>query len=278
MKPIEGVSLRMRSFVRRSADVSKYLLIVAVIFITLPQAANGASQVPYVALGDSLAFGAFAPIGRGYVPLYKNFFEADTGISAPLVNLGIPGWTSYELVNALRSNFFFRLAVFSAGIVTWDVGGNDLTPARNSYKAGTCGGGDNKDCLRAAVAAFKTNWDGILTEIFRLRRFRPTILRTMEIYNPFVNVDKASDSWLADGGATDFEALKPFLDEVNAYINSASRGVPVAHVYAAFNGPLGDVDPSANGLISFDGFHPNGSGHALIANLIRNLGYTTITP
>jgi hypothetical protein len=48
--------------------------------------------------------------------------------------------------------------------------------------------------MRAAAAALKANWSGIIAQIRQLRHGRPTIIRTMNIYNPFVNVDQASDS------------------------------------------------------------------------------------
>jgi lysophospholipase L1-like esterase len=96
-----------------------------------------------------------------------------------------------------------------------------------------------------------------------------------------VNVDKASDSWpLGGDGISDFDELKPYLDEVNAHIaaSSASHGVLVAPVYQAFNGVTGDEDPGDKGLTAFDDFHPNGLGHAVIASLLRGLGYATVTP
>jgi lysophospholipase L1-like esterase len=155
-----------------------------------------------------------------------------------------------------------------------------LNAARNKYKAATCGEPLNQDCLAAAVSSFKANWDGIISDLFALRRGRPTVFRTMTIYNPFVNDDKNSDSWNSDGGLTDFQVLKSYLDQVNDYIKttSAAVGVLVAPVYEAFNGPSGDEDPVVKGLISFDGYHANRSGHALMAALLRQLGYAAIVP
>lgn len=272
MNSVSNLWRNHRSFVRVG---------VAVAFLaTAGAAVSAGGSVNYTALGDSLAFGAFAPIGRGYVPLYRQHIQTDNAFSVQLFNLGIPGWSSRDLLQAVRTNLWFRLAIVFSPIVTKNIGGNDLRSARNIYKSGNCGDADNQKCLRDAVALFKVNWDGIVAEIRQLRRFRPTILRTMDIYNPYVNEDKASDSFLGDGGLTDFQALKPHLDEVNAYIasTSAAHGILVAQVYAAFNGPLGDEDPADKGLLAFDGVHPNGPGHALIANLLRELGYSAITP
>jgi len=256
-------------------------VLAAATWTALPSLVTAAGSLVYTAFGDSIAFGAFAPIGRGYVPLYSQALANDTGRSIIRYDLGVPGWTSHDLANALASGPLFRLAAFSSQVITWNIGGNDLSAARNLYKAGTCGGAKNEDCLIAAVASLEGNWDHILASLFTLRKSRATVFRTMDIYNPFVNVDKASDSWPAGGdGVSDFDVFKPYLDAVNAYIATASaaRGVKVAPVYLAFNGPIGDEDPGDKGLLAFDDFHPNAQGHAVIASLLRALGYAAVTP
>jgi hypothetical protein len=129
-----------------------------------------------------------------------------------LVFLG--GLASSDLLVAVRSNFVFRLSIYFSEVVTWNIGGNDLGIARSRYRGLTCGGFDNQDCFRAAVKTFKTNWDGIISEIFALRRSRPTLIRTMDIYNPYVNEDQAADTWPNDGG-NDFQVLNSYLNEVN---------------------------------------------------------------
>jgi len=246
-------------------------------YLTLPARVGAAGTAVYTAFGDSIAFGAFAPIGRGYVPLYANAIATDNGVFVSTTDLGVPGWTSLDLLNALKTKLVFRLAAFTSNVITWNVGGNDLSAARNQYKAGTCGGADHQDCLVAAVTALKSNWDGILQALLTLRHGRPTILRTMDIYNPFVAADKATQTY---AGTTDFDVFRPYLDDVNAYIvgTSTAHGALVAHVYDAFNGPLHDQDPGAAGLLAFDDFHPNAAGHALIASRLRALGYFTVTP
>jgi lysophospholipase L1-like esterase len=78
----------------------------------------------------------------------------------------------------------------------------------------------------------------------------------------------------------DFQALKPYLEDVNAYIasSSAANGILSADVYHAFNGPNGDQDPSSKGYLAFDNFHPNALGHFVIASLLRGLGYAVTIP
>jgi lysophospholipase L1-like esterase len=251
------------------------LILVVVLLVGASQGTTLAAPASwdYVALGDSLAtgFGAF----KGYVPRYEAHVETDTGVAVTRTNLGQNGWTSSQLLSALCNDPTFRRATREAEIVTWNIGGNDLRAARNSYKKGTCGGADNQDCLRAGVAKLKTNWDAITAEVLELRATSNTIVRTMDIYNPYVRTDTISDTWQNDGGMNDFQVFKRYVDEVNYHIATTSytSGIPYAEVYLTFNGTTGDEDPKSMGYLSFYGVHPNNTGHRIIADELRKLGY-----
>jgi lysophospholipase L1-like esterase len=229
--------------------------------------ASTALDWDYVALGDSLAFGIAA--AQGYVPRYAEFIRLDTQANLRVVNLGVPGWTSSDLLNALRGDANLRSAVMNAEVVTFDIGGNDLLGAWRAFLQGSCGGPENLDCFREAVDRFKQNWDSILAEILALRSRDTTVLRTMDVYNPFVGEQKALGI---------FDRMKPFLDEVNEHITSTATvsGIRCARVYAAFNGPLGDEDAVAKGLISPDLVHANDQGHEVMAQAFRELGYAPL--
>jgi lysophospholipase L1-like esterase len=262
-------------FTTRFISLSVCSLFLVTLLATPKEAA--AQNVLHTGLGDSIGFGLFAPIGDGYVPAYDRRVEADTGANVTLVNLSIPGWTSSDLLNAISGNILFRVSVATSSIVTVNIGGNDLLGARGSYGDRTCGGADNQDCLRAAVATFKANWNAILAEVLSLRSTSNTVIRTMDIYNPYVNVDSARDTWPNDQG-NDFQVAKVYLDDINNHIatTSAALNIPCARVYRAFNGPNGTQDAGDNGFIAFDGLHPNGTGHQLIADLLGNLGYSPL--
>ena len=221
----------------------------------------------YSALGDSLAAGALAQLG--YVPRYATYVNTDTGATVTTLNLGIPGWLSGDLLNSLQNDPVFRKQVSDAEIVTWDIGGNDLANAHDSYVANTCGGPDNQDCLRSAVSTFETNWDAIVVEVLKLRDPSKTILRTMDIYNPYV---------AADMQAGRFTTIEPYLDQANNYIVASGKAnnIPVAAVHTAFNGADGMTDPGTLNLIAVDGFHPNDAGHKVIADQFRALGYAPL--
>ena len=260
----------------RSSSLLARLLVPALLLALLacggggsgPDPVGGGTSWDYVALGDSLAFGVGANTG-GYVPRYRDHIVADTGHEVELTNLGVPGWNSTDLYNAVRNDQQFREALQDAEVVTWNIGGNDMLAARSRYMNGTCGGGDNQDCLRETVTQFRSNWDGIVAEIEALRSSSTTILRTMDVYNPFVAELRASG---------DLDELKPYLDQINAHIAQSAQAnqVPMAKVYEAFNGADGEQDAGGKGYISNDQLHPDDEGYAKIAELLRGLGYAPL--
>jgi lysophospholipase L1-like esterase len=169
----------------------------------------------------------------------------------------------------LQNDPVVRKQVSDAEIVTWDIGGNDLANAHDSYVNNTCGGPDNQDCLRSAVSTFETNWDAIVVEVLKLRDPNKTILRTMDIYNPYV---------AADMQAGRFTTIEPYLDQANNHIADSGKAndIPVAAVHTAFNGADGTQDPGTLNLIAVDGFHPNDAGHKVIADQLRALAYAPL--
>ena len=274
---------RVAGLARRpgSASLVQRLLRLILVVVLLVSASQGTTLAApaswdYVALGDSLAtgFGAF----KGYVPRYEAYTETNTGVAVTRTNLGQNKWTSSQLLLALRSDPTFLRATREAEIVTWNIGGNDFRAARTSYKNGTCGGVDNQDCLRASVATLKTNWTAITAEVLELRSTENTMVRTMDIYNPYVRTDIASDTWKNDGGMNDFQVFNSYIYKANLHIATTSyaAGVPYAGVHLAFNGPYGYEDPKSKGYLSFDGLHPNNTGHRVIAGELQKLGYAPL--
>src|SRR5215211_701931 len=248
------------------------LILVVVLLVGASQGTTLAAPASwdYVAFGDSLAtgFGAFkgsCPATTPTLRSKRSHAQTSARTNGPVPICSLPSAT-------------FRRATREAEIVTWNIGDNDLRAARNSYKNGTCGGPKNQACLRASVAKLETNWDAITAEVLELRSTTNTIVRTMDIYNPYVRTDMVSNTWQNDGGMNDFEVFKIYVDEVNYHIATTSytTGVPYAQVYLAFNGPTSDEDPKSKGYLSFDGVHPNDTGHRIIAGELRKLGYAPL--
>lgn len=215
-----------------------------------------ASEVPtttplhYVALGDSLASGLN---GRpSYVDIYRRLLERRTGRTVRLTNLGRPGWSSGQLLDALRNDSRFRDAVSSADVVTWDIGGNDILRAAFESVAGACRGGAIR-CLQDARQNFTRNWDAIVDELHALTSGHEVQLQTFDLYTPFVELP----------GVPRDEALAE-LARMNETIRASSKrsNIDVAAVREAF--ASGGHEP----LIAADGVHPTAAGHSVIARLL----------
>jgi lysophospholipase L1-like esterase len=202
----------------------------------------------YVALGDSLAAGVGAH--RGYVDRYAHYVGIDTEASVDVVNLGQSGQTSSQLLDSLRNDRSMRRKLRAAEIITFNIGINDLGEAGEAYENGSCGGEDNLQCLRAAVERVKGNWDAIISELLGLRSTDKALIRTAGIgYTPRVD-----------------EHFKPYLHEVNRHIatTAAENEIPYAQPY---------LD---KGYINPDGVHPNDDGYEVIADRLRELGYSPL--
>jgi lysophospholipase L1-like esterase len=246
----------------------KTLALAVTIFALLSAARPAAAQAQtwqYTALGDSLAAGLNDSQG-GYVPRFRNYVQADTGATVNLINRGVSGWTSADLLNALRTDETLRTQIANSQIVTWNIGANDFQDAVNRYSTGTCGGADNQDCIRATVASFKANWNAIIAQILSLRSPSNTIIRTMDNYNPAVDLARAFGV---------LPVIKPYLDDINRFIvlSAISNRIPTALVYQAFNGLNGEIDAGRRGYLSADGIHPNNTGHDVIAGQFRATSY-----
>ena len=218
----------------------------------------------YTALGDSLAAGTGAS-HKGYVDRYADYLEADTGARVNVTNLGRNGQTSPELLYTLRNDPSSRRAVEEADVVTINIGINDLGRAAQAYENGTCGGGDNQDCLRTAVETVKGNWNAIIAELLSLRSTSDTIIRAAGLgYTPYLDTEESPDSHPSEGELNDFQIFEPYLDEVNRHIaiTAGDNGIPYAEVH---------LD---KGYISPDGVHPNDEGYEVIAKRLRELGYS----
>jgi len=204
----------------------------------------------YVALGDSLAVGVGAR--QGYVTRYAEHLHRDTGARVKVVNLGVSGQTSAQLLHSLRHDPAMRKALGGAEVVTLNIGLNDLGQASGSYETGTCGGPQNEACLREAVNSVEEDWDAMIEEISSLRSTEDTVIRTVGLgYTPRVG-----------------KVFEPYVHEVTRHIATSASQEDIPYVEVR----LGDEG------ISEDGLHPNDNGYRLIADRLAELGYEPLYP
>jgi len=200
----------------------------------------------------------------GYADPYAAHIEADLGVKVTVHRRTIGGLTSEELLHFLRNTEAVRDLLREAEVVTFQSGTGDLIVLTvTAYQAGRCGGEDNLDCFRDAVASFPANYDAIIAELLTLCG-PDTIIRTFTVYNCFYHRHVYGSQ----------DDLSPFYKAINEHIIKAAseNNIPVADVYLAFNGPDGHEDPVAKGYL-LDGNHPNADGYAVIIRLLHELGY-----
>lgn len=231
----------------------------------------GAKEAPaYIAIGDSLAFGvgASVPEEGGYVAvtyeaLHKSERYRDRGLE--LVNLGVPGATSADLVlpggqleRALSEISERQEDTSSADdnveIITVNIGGNDVqalatpgSPCVADPLSAEC-----EDLFQETQEALEDN----LTEVLqRLREAAPKAdIIVLDLYSPLAGRGGAPDS-IADLAVGEFAAV------TERVASQPELGTKLVSIHPLFRG-------RAPQLLAADGIHPNDEGHALIAEVV----------
>lgn len=228
----------------------------------------------YIALGDSISYGvrASVPEVTGFVPLVHNGFTIDIG----LLNLGVPGYTSSDLLNEgeLDRAISEITARLDDGIdgnevaaVTLEIGGNDLLNIYFDFVlTGTCISVEQAleepacvNALRDALDGFETNLDLILSRLRTADSDLPVFLMTL--YNPFSGGDP--DFARVGDLALEGEPGTPFVEGLNDIIREAGPryGTIMVELYPLFEGRSSE-------LVAFDQIHPNDDGYAVIADAL----------
>lgn len=235
--------------------------------------AQAVSTLNYVALGDSVTFGAGDVRGASFVGILADLIERERAVAVVVDNLAFDGGTSQDLLDALQDDAAFSQALAHADMVTIDIGVNDIETGLGAYATGTCGGTDNRECFRNGLAAFKDNWDAILAELVGLRSPSVAAIRVLTDYDNFVENDRAA----AHLGPQIAQDIGPYLDELNDYRCSTAMtyGIACVDIARAFNG-LARHDAIPSSLIGSDGIHPSAAGHRLIARTIDAAGYAPL--
>jgi len=225
----------------------------------------------YIALGDSLSYGAGASdrYGTAFVPLVHATLPAGTG----LLNLGHSGDTSGELIrhghlDVALNEISRRNGDVNPGndvvLVTLEIGGNDLLDLFFDYVVpGICPtlveSLQKEECvgiLRDALDGFGPNLNQIMD---RLQAADPELnIVLMTLYNPFSGAFSALDPF----GELSLEGMPdtPFPEGVNDIIRAQAQtsGVTLVEIYPLFVG-------KGKEYIAQDIIHPNDTGYRVMA-------------
>jgi lysophospholipase L1-like esterase len=220
----------------------------------------------YVVIGDSITWGFLELPPTGFA----GYLEQDLGIKVRIHNWEKDGWSSGGMLDALRYNLKLRQAVCDAEVVIFEIPRQVFDSPGQDYfsgNPGACGGTDNQNCLRNALALYQEHVDAIMAEIVSLKNPADALIRTFDAHTYWpVAQSKANGTF--DGLIYHWQAANNYLLQV-----ATDYQIPVARVYQAFNGPNGDQDPFEKGYVGDDSLHPSTKGKELMADLMRELGY-----
>jgi lysophospholipase L1-like esterase len=230
-------------------------------------------QKLYLALGDSLSAGNGAS-DRSRTSFVALITQA-LGDGYEVLNLGVPGHTSDDLINKQLSRAVSEIqARQTDGIpgnetaaITLEIGGNDLLNLYTSLVLpGTCPSVPESlqrpqcvDGLRNALDHYRPNLEQILDALKAADPNVPIFLETL--YNPFSG--GASNLDQIGALALEGQAGTVFPDGLNDIIRQVGqeKGVTVVDWYPIFVG-------KSSQYISQDLIHPNNTGYQLMAQAI----------
>jgi hypothetical protein len=228
------------------------------------------TPTPEPAIWNVVAFGDKSIISEAgadsYATYYASYVAEDLGVNVEIVFYTIEDVLVKDQLDRLRNDESLRDAIRNAQVVTIATGDLDIIyPIIGSYLYDSCGGDDNKDCIREALEDFQNHYNKLLDEILLLCS-SGTMIRTMTLPTRSLHEIYGSD-----------EDLQPFYIRLNNLIIEASQAhdIPVVMVHEL----MSDTEESiANGYIDPAGWSPTASGAELIAELHRNRGYELTCP
>jgi lysophospholipase L1-like esterase len=222
-----------------------------------------------VVLGDSLVAKDMSVLPERYAA----HLEKDLGIEVEIQNLAVGGETTGSLLANVQKYPWYREPLQGAEIILISVGGGDLPGMETRFFGGECGGADNQDCLRQQLEESQANWDALLAEIASLTSPGETLIR------PII-------PGLLDYYARAYQDRPEDVAVYNSFVvalyehmarSCAESGIPVLDLYQMYDGPHAEPDlPEIAG--TGDGVHVSDEGDAVIAGLLRALGYDPVNP
>lgn len=225
------------------------------------------------------------------VPYYlPKYIEEDTGKTVNLHNYAIMELSAQTVLNALHGDPVdeqfqgqldgLREAVTEAEFIVYFAGNygdiegmgdltGDIGACWETYSS--CTLPDN--CTLGAYQPYTTVVGEIFKEMIALRDGKPTIIRALDFYNPYLDrQEKCGEEMKTEC----IQCSKTFSDSIR--IAADANHVPLVSIYDLFNGVDHDEDPREKGYIGGFGFFPSTEGFIAIADRIREEGYEPITP
>lgn len=241
------------------------------------------------ALGDSIAYGMSAAPGSGYVDLfYDNLKGLSGNEDLNLINLGVPGYTSSQLLNQLQNDPATIAALNKSKVVTVSIGGNNIlapvvaglavafqldptSPTFPTDLATALAQPGAQDIINAALPTIQTN---VTTSVTQFATDWPQIVATIKTLAPQAEIYVATLYDPINSQDPLYAIFEPSIQTINTAINTPGAGYQVADVYTAFATYQGSET-----LVNFNWYtgnldpHPTTAGHQLIYQCHLNANY-----
>lgn len=127
------------------------------------------------------------------------------------------------------------------------------------------------NCTLETYRPYTATISEIFKEMLALRDGKPTIIRAMNFYNPYIS-GHARCGVEMETGCT--HCWTTFNDSIR--LAAEANNIPLVSVYDWFNGVNHDEDPREKEYIGAYGFFPSKEGAMAIANQIREAGYEPV--
>ncbi len=222
------------------------------------------SRMTLTALGDSIPAAVNCPGCVPFVELFARQLATRDRANMQVTNLGVSGWTSEDLVDALAPDGDDAATVRDSDILTITIGANDFTPQLESYVDGTCGGGDRLECFGSDMTDLETNLRQVLARVAELRNGRTSGVFVTGYWDVFPDGEVAEQMY----GRQFVMDSASLTARANAVIDKVAADAHETYVdlFAPFKGVAGADDPTE--LLADDGDHPNQAGHQKISDAL----------
>lgn len=198
----------------------------------------------FVALGDSIPFGY--NLGQNNKNPSKAAYPYLIGAEEDLRvrNLGVPGWQSDQLLDALEEEQKYRQAVSHADYVAITIGNNDLLQILREAGAESAGNPALFQQLLVQKLQADDVFANIAAAIAETRSLTDAPIVLYNVYNPFQLND--SLHYVAD-------AILPMINQTFTALAASSENVFLADANSAFGNNqaayviAGDIHPTAAG-------------------------------
>lgn len=240
-------------------DVTPATRITAATTASTPEGA----EWDYVALGSSFTGWASWP------ETYASFIEEDLGVTVTYYDKTINAVHSDVMLDLIRTDPELRALLADAEVITFGAAFSEWeTPVMTYANGGDCGGADNQDCLREALSGTVGRTAVIFDELVALRGPDEALISTFKIGTWLVELfcEWDSDCWrvLAGYFIDLFDSIERIANERNIRVVNTLEALHAPGVYEA---------PMDQDYLVSDRVHLSEEGSAIVANLLRDLGY-----